>query len=173
MSFKSIDAIFHPDPRFADLCGVKSGAPRPMTLNDLHGWIAEIDLVAAAPTEVHDAFDRARNLMVYAFFDYELLVVGAVQACSALELALKHRLNGHGGHSFGALGKLVTRARSSGILPSAVANPHVLDPIDAVIAVRNGLAHGTSDIHSPAMAIGVLSTCASWINHIFSQQQVT
>jgi hypothetical protein len=35
--------------------------------------------------------------MVYAFFDYDLFVVGEVQAFGAFELALKHRLNGHGG----------------------------------------------------------------------------
>jgi hypothetical protein len=45
--------------------------------------------------------------MIYAFFDYDLLVVGEVQALGAFEIALKHRLNGHGGASRGTLRNLI------------------------------------------------------------------
>lgn len=139
-----------------------------MTLADHHGAIADISLSDAVPGEVGAAFDRARNTVIYAFFDYDLFVVGEVQAFGAFELALKHRLNGHGGAARGTLRNLVDRARKAGILPALVPGPTVVsDPIEALIALRNGLSHGTSDIHSPGMALEVVAACASWIDHEF------
>lgn len=168
MPFKSLDDILKPDPRFSDLCVVQGGVVRRMTLADHHGAIADISLGDAVPGEVGAAFDRARNTVIYAFFDYDLFVVGEVQAFGAFELALKHRLNGHGGAARGTLRNLVDRARKAGILPALVPGPTVVsDPIEALIALRNGLSHGTSDIHSPGMALEVVAACASWIDHIF------
>ncbi|TAL82097.1 MAG: hypothetical protein EPN75_02940 [Beijerinckiaceae bacterium] len=168
MPFKSLDDILKPDPRFADLCVVQGGIAWRMTLADHHGAIADISLSDAVPGEVGAAFDRARNTVIYAFFDYDLFVVGEVQAFGAFELALKHRLNGHGGAARGTLRNLVDRARKAGILPALVPGPTVVsDPIEALIALRNGLSHGTSDIHSPGMALEVVAACASWIDHVF------
>ncbi|MBE0705412.1 MAG: hypothetical protein IH582_20020 [Afipia sp.] len=168
MPFKSLDDILKPDPRFADLCVVQGGIARRMTLADHHGAIADISLSDAVPGEVGAAFDRARNTVIYAFFDYDLFVVGEVQAFGAFELAFKHRLNGHGGAARSTLRNLVDRARKAGILPALVPGPTVVsDPIEALIALRNGLSHGTSDIHSPGMALEVVAACASWIDHVF------
>jgi len=158
-----------PDPRFADLCVVERGLARPMILADHHQTLAGIALTATVPSEVRDAFDRARNTMIYAFFDYDLFVVGEVQAFGSFELALKHRLNGHGRASRGTLRNLVDRARKAGVLPSIASGaPALMDPIEALIALRNGLSHGTSDIHSPGMALQVMTACASWIDHIYT-----
>jgi hypothetical protein len=91
-----------------------------------------------------------------------------VQAFGAVQLALKHRLNGHGGASCGTLRNLVDRARKGGILPARVTDANVFsDPIEALIVLRNGLSHGTSDVHSPSMALGIAQTCASWIDHVY------
>ncbi|MDJ0448843.1 hypothetical protein [Methylocystis sp. JR02] len=103
MPYKFVDAILKPDARFADLCVVEHGTVRPMSVVDHHAALARIGLAGAAPEEVRAAFDRARNTMIYAFFDYDLLVVGEMQAFGAFELSLKHRLNGHGGASRGTL----------------------------------------------------------------------
>ena len=92
MSFKSADEILQPDRRFADLCVVENGVARRMGLADHHGAIASIALNGAAPVEVGMALHRARNMLIYAFFDYDLFVVGELQAFGAFELALKHRL---------------------------------------------------------------------------------
>lgn len=171
MAFKTVESILQPDPRFADLCVVENGAARRMTLADHHGALASVGLTGAAPADVVAAFDRARNTINYAFFDYDLFVVGEVQAFGALELALKHRLNGHGGAARGTLRNLVDRARKAGALPALVPGPTVVsDPIEALIALRNGLSHGTSDIHSPGMALDVVAACASWIDHVFPSQ---
>ena len=94
MAFKAVENILQPDPRFAYLCVVETGTARRMTLADHHGALADISLSGTAPTDVAAAFDRARNTIIYAFFDYDLFVVGEVQAFGAFELALKHRLNG-------------------------------------------------------------------------------
>lgn len=93
------------------------------------------------------------------FFDYDLFVVGEVQA---FELALKHRVNGHGGPTRGTLRKLVDQARKAKILPSlAPAGQGLADPVEALIALRNGLSHGNSEIHSPGMALEVAAACVS------------
>ena len=95
-------------------------------------------------------------------------MLGEVQAFGAFELALKHRLNGNGGAARGTLRNLVDRARKTGVLPAPITGPTVVsDPIEALIALRNGLSHGTSDIHTPGMAFEVVAACASWIDHVF------
>ena len=168
MVFKSVESILQPDPRFADLYVVELGAARRITLTDHHAAVANIHLAGAAPADVQAAFDRARNTMIYAFFDYDLFVVGEVQAFGAFELALKHRLNGHGGAQRGTLRNLVDRARKAAILPSVVSPSNSLgDPIEALIALRNGLSHGSSEVHSPAMALDVVAACASWIDQVY------
>ena len=88
MAFKSVQSILQPDPRFADLCVVELGASRRITLADHHTAVASIHLAGAAPADVQAALDRARNTMIYAFFDYDLFVVGEVQAFGAFELEL-------------------------------------------------------------------------------------
>jgi len=168
MPFKQLDDILLPDPRFADLCIVESGVARRMKLADHHRAIASVNLSNVVPDDVSAAFDRARNTIIYAFFDYDLFVVGEVQAFGAFELALKHCLNNHGGASRGTLRNLVDRARKSGFLPALTSGANALsDPIEALIALRNGLSHGTSDIHSPGMALEVVEACAYWITHLY------
>lgn len=97
MSLKPFEIALASDPRFADLCVVEEGVARRITFKDHHSGIADIGLKGAAPAEAQKAFDRAHSVMIYAFFDYDLVVVGEVQAFGAFELAPKFRLNGHGG----------------------------------------------------------------------------
>jgi hypothetical protein len=168
MAFKSVESMLQPDPRFADLYVVELGVARRITLADHHAAVARIHLAGAAPADVQAALDRARNTMIYAFFDYDLFVVGEVQAFGAFELALKHRLNGHGGAQRGTLRNLVDRARKTAILPSVVSGSgSPADSIEALITLRNGLSHGSSEVHSPAMALDVVAACASWIDHVY------
>jgi hypothetical protein len=171
MVFKSVDSILQPDPRFADLRIVENGRIRPLELADHHSVLAGIRLNDHVPADVQIAFDRARNTLIYAFFDYDLCVVGEVQAFGAFELALKYRLNGRGNTSRGTLRNHVDRARKAGILPLATSGTNVsIDPVDALISLRNDLSHGTSDIHLPGMALQVVEACAFWISYVFSPQ---
>jgi len=118
MAFKTVESILQPDPRFADLCVVENATARRMTLADHHAALAKVGLTGVAPADVVAAFDRARNTTIYAFFDYDLFVVGEVQAFGAFELALKHRLNGHGGAARGTLRNLVDRASEESWSPA-------------------------------------------------------
>lgn len=168
MSFKSFDTILRPDSRFVDAYVVQDGVTRRMALMDHHETLAEIKLTSVVPSDVQMAFDRARNILIYAFFDYDLFVVGEIQVFGAFELALKHRLNGHSGPTRGTLRNLVDRARKAAILPPLVPSGQVIaDPIEALIALRNGLSHGNSEIHSPGMAFEIVATCAHWIDSVF------
>jgi hypothetical protein len=168
MVFRSVDKILTPDARFADLYVVENGGARRMGLADHRATIADVTLSGTAPQEVRKAFDLARNVLVYAYFDYDLLVVGEIQSFAAFELALKNRQNGHGGASKGTLRNLVDRARKIGIFsPKPPAGQEFSDPIEALFAFRNGLAHGTSEIHSPGMALTVLESCAHAIDVVY------
>jgi hypothetical protein len=86
MAYKSADEILQPDSRFDNLCVVEPTGVRFMQLADHHSMIGDIALAGSAPAEVRDAYDRARNTMLYAYFDYDLLVVGEIQAFGAFEL---------------------------------------------------------------------------------------
>lgn len=168
MAYKTADEILKPDSRFDNLCVVEPEGVRLMSLVDHHQMIGSVGLQGASPAEVRDAYDRARNTMLYAYFDYDLLVVGEVQAFGAFELALKHRINGHGLDAKGSLRTLVDRARKRGVFPKLPPEGGVFtDPVEAMIALRNGLSHGTSQIHSPGMAMQVLEICAWGIDTVF------
>jgi len=72
--------------------------------------------------------------------------------------------------SLGTLRNLVDRARKAGVLPHiAPGNIPLNDPIEALIALRNGLSHGSADIHSPGMAMDVLAICSGWIDFLFTK----
>jgi hypothetical protein len=79
MAFKSVDSILQPDPRFADLRIVENGVIHPIALTDHHSALAGIGLTDLVPDAVQAAFDRARKTIIYAFFDYDLFVVGEVK----------------------------------------------------------------------------------------------
>ena len=168
MAYKSADEILKPDVRFDNVCVPDGSTWRLITITDHHRMIGEIALTGSAPVEVRAAYDRARNIMLYAYFDYDLLVVGEVQAFGAFELALKHRLNGHGLPERGTLRNLVDRARKADIFPKlAPGAPIVDDQVEVMIHLRNDLAHGNSDIHPPGMALQILEMCASGIDTVF------
>lgn len=168
MAYKSADDILKPDARFEGFVVLEGEWHRPMTLFDHHAAIGRVVLSGSVPAEVRDAYDRARNTMLYAFFDYDLLVVGEIQADGAFELALKHRINGHGGESKGSMRNLVDQARKAGIFPKLAAGATPFDdPVEAMIALRNSLSHGNTQIHSPGMALEVLDSCAWGIDTVF------
>lgn len=170
MTFKEFDHIFKVDSRFAALVVSDEQGTRAVNLTEHHRIIQSVDLINEAPPDVRAAFDRGRNILLYAYFSYELLVVGEAQAFAAFEIALKHRLASHPVGGQQTLRNLVDRARRVGILPRAqVISGGSMDPIEAIIHMRNALAHGTADIHSPGMALDVFQACAQQIDRLFSK----
>ena len=172
MPFRNVDEMLQPDPRYKDLVVVRDGVARALTMADHHSSVAEIDLTRDVPVDVRAAFDRARNILLYAWIDYDLLVVGESQAFAAFELALKRCMNDKGMPGKGTLRNLIDQARKRKILPPLMNRTNsLIDPIEALLLMRNALAHGTTDIHSPAMALQVVDACAAVIDELFSQPQ--
>lgn len=168
MTFKLPDQLLVADPRFAATSVVDQTGVRAMTLDDHYATIAAIRLAGTPPPEVRAAFDRARNVILYAWFDYDLLVVGEAQSFAAFELALRQSLAAFPAARPGTLRNLVDRARKHGVLPAAMVRPDGLfDPIEAIIHLRNALAHGTTDIHTPAIALDLLEACAEQIDRLY------
>ena len=91
MAFKAIDSVLAPDPRYSDIHIIEEGHSRALTIDDHYGVIAGIRLQNEVPQSVRDAFDRARNALLYAWFSYDLLIVAESQALGTFELALKMR----------------------------------------------------------------------------------
>lgn len=163
MAFKSVDQILQADARYAGLVVVDGDGVLPINLAAHHAAVAQIALCGTAPDTVRDAFDRARNLVLYAYFDYDLLVNAEIQGLGAVELALRLRLTGQ---SSDTLHNLVERARKHGIFPQwSRAQP--IDRAQSLVAMRNGLSHGTTDIHTPGMTMIVLEGCAWAIDRAF------
>lgn len=166
--FKTADQILVPDSRFHDYVVEREDGWWRLGLTDHHRMLEEIAITGSVPQAVVDAFDRARHVMLYAFFDYDLLVMGEIQAFGAFELALRHRLHGGAEGRTGTLRNLVDQARKAKIFGPAPPKDQLFsDPIEAMIMLRNGLAHGTSDVHAPGMALSVLDSCKRGIDAVF------
>ena len=163
--FKLEDEIFVPDKRFAVLHNLNASGESPITIADHYRQVDSVSINPVAPLEVRTSFDRARNVFLYAWFCYELLVVSELQAFGALELALKLRLRGPT-EKISSLGSLLRLARQIGVLPPEVG---AIDRSDALLAVRNALAHGTLEIHKPEMSLKVLLGCAEVINRLYAK----
>ena len=104
-------------------------------------------------------------MFLYAWFCYELLVVSELQAFGALELALKLRLL-ESSQKISSLGSLLRSARENRLLPPKVG---ATDQFDALLAMRNGLAHGALEAHTPEMSLTVLLGCAEVINRLYAK----
>ena len=111
--FKLEEEILVPDRRFAALYGVNASGVSPITIADHYRHVDRVSINPVAPLEVRTSFDRARNVSLYAWFCYELLVVSELQAFGALELALKLRLLGPS-QKISNLGSLLRLARKTG-----------------------------------------------------------
>lgn len=163
MPLKRLEQIFDPDPRSVGYAVIVDGDLRPFSFTDHYREIETIYPKGNVPDEVAAVFDRARNTMLFAFFEYELWVVGELQAFGAFELAIKRRLEAIGVSSSGTMRKRIDRARKHGIMPGVdkLATDH--DECEALILMRNELSHGSFDIHTPAMALTVLRACGDQI----------
>jgi hypothetical protein len=163
--FKLEAEILVPDRRFAVLHDVNASGVSPITMTDHYRHVERVSIDSVAPLEVRTSFDRARNVFLYAWFCYELLVVSELQAFGALELALKLKLLGPS-QKISSLGSLLRLARQNGLLPPKVG---AIDQFDALLAMRNALAHGALEVHKPEMSLTVLVGCAEVINRLYAK----
>ena len=151
-------------PREKTFASAGQGAS-PIAIADHYRHVDRVSINPVAPLEVRTSFDRARNVFLYAWFCYELLVVSELQAFGALELALKLRLLGPS-QKISSLGSLLRLARQNRVLAPKVG---AIDRFDALLAIRNVLAHGALEVHTPEMALNVLMGCAEVINQLYAK----
>lgn len=169
MPLRAAADILRPDPRMSGLMVLEGSSARQMNIADHHGQIAAVELDAGVPPQVRTVFDRARSILLYAWFDYDLFVVAESQALGAFELALKHALFGSSGQHKQTLRNLVDQARKRGLLRPVTRCPSgLVDPVEALVHLRNAFAHGNSDIHTPAMAMQLVEACANLINDLLA-----
>jgi hypothetical protein len=157
-----------PDPRFATTVALEpNGTVRPLTFADHYGLVASLDTITGAPAPVRNAFQRALHCFLYSWFDYEMMIVAEGQAFASFELALKLRLNRpadapplHG------MGPRLKAAIDAGLLPPPDPEQEP-DEYFLLRSIRNELAHGSGDIHPPALVIEVFKRCAALITTLY------
>ena len=175
MVFKSVDNMLNADPRYSGTVVHDAQGLRQADMAGHHAKIAELTLKGSPPGAVRASFDRTRNIFLYSWFDYELLLVAELLACTTFEFALKHRLRqlGQAPKKQGTLRVLMDKGRSIGLLPKLAvipgdaAVPAPPDAYEAMLILRNDFAHGTADIHTPAMAFQFISFCTYAINALY------
>ncbi len=141
------------------MVGTPTGGIRRMELADHHASVATIELPANAPADLVSMFDRARHVFLYAWFDYELTPLAALQALTTLERALKQFY----GAGKSGLRQLAERAVSDGRFPAVLGAA----PLPLVLAeFRNHWAHGSDHFGTPNMALDVLELCAELIGKL-------
>ncbi len=93
--FKLKDKIFVPDRRFAVLQNASGVGLNPITIEDHHHRVGIIAIDVSVPLDVRVMFDRARNVFLYAWYCYDLLVVSEMQAFGAVEWRSNSGCSGH------------------------------------------------------------------------------
>lgn len=162
---KSVDQVLKPDPLVASTCGRDGRSP--LTVEEHHHAVAQITLSSSVPAVAGKAFDRARNAFLYAWFSYDLGALAEAQAIFSVELALRQRL-GERAHPMDTISNLLEKAAKDGLV---IGNSPDMPSIASMFrAIRNEWAHGSAHIHSPAMTLSLLDSCASLINQAFASE---
>ena len=165
---KSAAEVLETDPRFADLVVADAAGTRSLKFEDHHSIIARLEIPTTASPNVRSAFDRARVCFLYAWFDYELMVVAEAQAFASLELALKERLGPAPTKKEQLIG---LRARLTAAVERGFLKPQVTDGTDLygqMVRLRNDLMHGGADVHPPAFATEIIRWCAELFGELCS-----
>lgn len=170
MMFRPLVEALSPDPRFASMVVANSTQGlRPFTFDDHYAVVDVIHVPQTVPSNVRDAFDRSRSCFLYAWFAYDLMVVAETQAVASLELALKQRLGPTlpGEKRLRGLGGRLSAAVDRGLITSPKATAGGPDQHFIITGIRHALAHGSDDIHSPAMALDVIRLCVQLIAELY------
>lgn len=168
--FKPFSTALATDPRFANMIIMDSvKSYRQLTFEDHHSHIQMIELPQTTPPLIQNAFDRCRSCFLYAWFAYELMVVAEAQALASLELALKERLGRSmpGEKKVNGLGGRLSAAVTRGLLAPPTVHSGQPDKHFIVKTIRDELAHGSEDIHSPQMALDIIRICAELIAELY------
>ncbi|WP_312083074.1 hypothetical protein [Brevundimonas sp.] len=155
---KSYDEALKVDERYRIIMAGSSIADlRPMTFQDHYDMVAALALPTTTPEIVERLYSRALNAFLFAWLDYELMVVAAGQALATLEFALKIRLGGAAKTTSGLARRLAIAVEQQ-ILSSPQPGPwgddHVL-----LAQIRNEIAHGSDHVYDPNMTATIFHHC--------------
>lgn len=91
---KPLSELTKPDIRnsFFVRIDTATGAGREITLEDHYATIEQYALHSDVPDDVATQYDVARNLYLYAWFEYRFYNVAEAQVLTALEFAMKRRI---------------------------------------------------------------------------------
>lgn len=94
---KNVDALFKEDELNTYFVRInqRTGAQRQLTLTDHHSEIGRYNLSVQVPQKVTDQYEVARNIYLYAWFEYRFFNVAEAKALTVLEFAIKQRVSGH------------------------------------------------------------------------------
>lgn len=178
---KLFSEIFKPDSRYDIFVKVNrlSGETSPLTIEHHYTSIANMQLNTAVPEAVRSLFDKARNVFIYGWFDYDLIAISDGLAWVALEFALRKKVEGENASTpkerglYNLLQIAVERGwlRDSGFTraPPIKADPQAFcrQLPQLVSSLRNEFAHGSETVSPPGEALVVFDLCAEIINQLF------
>ena len=165
---KTFEESLQPDPRFrAFMAYDEYDQLRRMEFRDHYAMVANLDLPMGVTRTVATNWERALHCLVYAWFDYELLIVGEGQAFAAADLALKEKLAYPPGKGpLGFAGRLKAAVERGLVMPSTATNGW-LTTHEILGALRNEIAHGTEHVHDPNMASRVFDHLRALICELY------
>lgn len=98
-TLKALSEISEPDSRNLHFVKPDGNAPdgvRPMTLEDIHGAVAALELGTNVPEGIASAFAVARNIWLYGWFVWPFYSVASFEAYRCIEMALRVRCRNEG-----------------------------------------------------------------------------
>lgn len=175
---KQLSAVLQQDERYDNMVVGSLHNFRFMTLEDHHGHVAKIELTSSASDGVRNLFERARNAYLYAWFVYDLTPLAESQAYAALEMALRDKLGPppSGQSRWKGLQQLLETANKFGHFSNLRLPEHVNEMqrgayfkalAEMTTKIRNQLAHGSSYLGTPNMALDTLRECADLIRCLY------
>jgi hypothetical protein len=173
---KSRDSLLKPDPRNdAMVVDQATGDWRPIRIEDLHELVACLELNPSVPTAIREQFDSARNTFVQSWFTYELATVAEQQGYTAVEMALRNRIDDAGGNSSNAhgMGPLYQTAvslkcfrREDFEVASLFNHAERLSQFEIIRLLRNRLAHGQTHL-LPDGSLQMLRLCHEILDKLY------
>jgi len=165
---KAFEDVLVPDERFGIFRTYDEfQALRPLTFADHYAMAASLGLPDAVPKAVATLYSRALNVLVYGWYDYELMVLAVGQSLATLEYALRLRLE-EIGKSGGGLGSRLKLAVEAGLIatPSHAESPWGNDH-KMLADLRNEIAHGSNHIYMPDQAAKLIQLSRTLICELY------
>lgn len=89
-AFKTLEDIFKADPVYDQIIYTgKSGAIKKLEIKAIYRSVSKLKLNNNVPEEIRGYFNSIKNLLLYSYFHYGLVPIGAFMATTAVEMTLR------------------------------------------------------------------------------------